>query len=203
MAIAAQHPDAVIITVTPQAGGRLIYVDGRGYSTTVEAPVGAVSETITLILTPLERPTHATVPLLFAGHAFTLEVYKGPYVQPGYVFDEPLTMIIDYGDEDVEGIDDETLTLQVRAGSEWEDAACDGYERAVDQNWLSVEICHLSEFALLGQPTPIDVGGATLVMSSPREFPACAVLVATMVVLLLLAAAVVGHREQAGCRPQG
>jgi uncharacterized repeat protein (TIGR01451 family) len=194
--IAVQDPDAVMITVTPEAGGTLVYTDGQGYTTAVEIPAGAVSETLTVILTPLDEPTHDTATLLFAGHAFTLEVYKGPHLQPGYVFGEPVVITIHYSDEDVLGLDEETLTLEVWTGSGWEDAACDGYERHIDMNWLSVEICHLSEFALLGPSAAIPVGGATLVPLPAGVLGARAALAAaTMVVLLLLAAAVVERRE--------
>jgi uncharacterized repeat protein (TIGR01451 family) len=196
VAIAAQHPDAVIITVTPEAGGTLVYTDTQGMTTTVEIPAGAVSETLTLILTPLDGPMHGTEPLRFAGHAFTLELYKGPYLQPGYVFAEPIVITIHYSDEDVWGMDEETLLLEVWTGSGWEDAACDGYERDLEANWVSVEICHLSEFALLGVARERPVGGVTLAALPLGPLPARASLVAaTMVLLVLLGAAVVGRRK--------
>jgi hypothetical protein len=193
-AIAAQHPDAVIVTVTPEAGGILEYTDGQGNTTTVEIPAGAVSETLTLILTPLDGPTHGTEPFRFAGHAFTLEVYRGPYLQPGYIFLVPVLITIHYSDQDVLGLDEETLILEVWTGTGWDDAACDGYDRHPYENWLSVEICHLSEFALLGEGRP--VGGATLVALPLGAMRVRAALAAAaMVLLLLLTASVVQRRE--------
>jgi hypothetical protein len=195
--IAAQHPDAVIIIVTPEGGGSGVYVDGQGQATTVDIPPGAVSEVITLILTPLGGPTHPTAPWAFAGQAFTLEAYQGPTLLPGTVFEEPLVVTIHYSDEDLAGIADEaTLMIATWTEGGWQDAACGDYVRQLDENWLSVEICQVSEFALLGEGSAIPVGGSTLAARPLPLSPAHgAVVVSLMIFLLLLAAAVVGRRE--------
>jgi hypothetical protein len=202
--IAAQHPDAVILTVTPGVGGTLVYTDGNGSTTTVLVPPGAVSETLTLIFTPLPKPSHATAPLAFAGHAFLLEAYKGPYVQPGYVFEEPLLITIHYSDDDIAGVDDEAeLRLYVWTGREWNDAACRAYTRQLDENWLSAEICHLSEFALLGEGQLVPVGGETLALP-PLESLWGRFLVLVVVMVATLAACPLLHsrkrpRSQSEC----
>jgi hypothetical protein len=97
-------------------------------------------------------------------------------------------------------MDEETLLLEVWTGSGWEDAACDGYERDLDANWVSVEICHLSEFALLGEALERPVGGLTLAVVPLGALPARASLhlqlaAASLTLLLLLIAAVVLRRE--------
>ncbi len=194
--IAAQHPDAVIITVTPEDGGTLIAVDDQGYTTTVEIPAGAVTDTLTLILTPLDGPTHPTVPFLFAGHAFLLEIYKGPYVQPGYVFKEPISITLHYSDEDVAGLDEAVLALYVWTGGTWEDAACNGYERHPAENWLAVEICHLSQFALLGQGQPVAVGGSTLAMAPSTSLWQRTLLIIPVMLAALAAAVVLTVRRR-------
>jgi uncharacterized repeat protein (TIGR01451 family) len=193
--IAAQHPDAVMVTVTPEAGGILEYTDGQGNTTTVEIPAGAVSETITIILTPLDGPSHSPDPWTFAGHAFTLEAYRGPYLLAGYVFRLPVSVTIEYSEEDIAQITDEAgLLIQTWVDGGWVDAACDGYLRDLEGNWLSTEICHLSEFALLGEGRA--VGGATLVpLPLGLLRTRAALTAASLVVLMLLAAAVVGRRE--------
>ncbi len=61
-----------------------------------------------------------------------------------------------YADADVNKVDEQTLTLDYWDGSRWVDAATTctpvvAYERHPAENWLAVPICHLSEFALLGQ----------------------------------------------------
>jgi hypothetical protein len=196
-AVAAQHPDAVIITVTPGAGATLVYTDTEGLTTTVSVPPSAVSETLRLVFTPLDGPTHSTAPLLFGGHAFLLEVYKGPYVQPGYVFGEPLLITIHYSDEDVARIIEAALTLDIWNGAGWEDAGCNGYERHVNENWLSVAICHLSEFALLGPGRPVPVGGATL-GAPPTVSPWQRAALVVLAMIVALAAAVIAK----GRRPR-
>jgi len=197
VAIAAQHPDAVIASVTSEGGGTLIYVSAQGYTTTVEIPAGAVSETITIILTPLDGPTYPTAPWAYAGHAFRLEAYRGPYLIPGYVFLAPVAVTIHYSDEDIAEIADEAeLLIRTWAAGAWVDAACDGYLREFGENWLSTQICHLSEFALLGPHIRVAVGGETLA-AAPLEvlsLPA-ALAITVMVLLLTLAAAVVRRRE--------
>jgi len=194
--IAPQHPRAVIVIVTPEAGGRLVYTDTQGLTATVEVPAGAVTQTLTLVFTPLDGPTHPTAPLLFAGHAFTLEAYHGPYLLPGYVFQEPIAVTIHYSDADVTGIDEATLALYRWAGGGWQDAVCGRYERHPAENWLSVEICHLSEFALLGRPIHAPIGGETLVArpTAGLGLPA-ALAVAVMALVLAFAAAAVRRRE--------
>jgi hypothetical protein len=189
-AVAAQHPDAVIITVTAGAGGTLVYTDTEGLTTTVAVPPSAVSETLKLVFTPLDGPTHPTAPLLFGGHAFLLEVYNGPYVQPGYVFGEPLLITIHYSDEDVARIIEAALTLDVWNGGTWEDAACGAYGRYLDENWLSVAICHSSEFALLGPGRPVPIGGATLAATPTNSAWQRAALVLLVMIVALTAAAV-------------
>jgi uncharacterized repeat protein (TIGR01451 family) len=194
--IAAQHPDAVMVTVTPEDGGTLVYTDGEGRTIKVEVPAGAVSETVTLVLTPLDGPTHPTAPLFFAGQAFTLELYQDGVRQLGYVFGEPVLITIHYSDEDVAGIDEATLALDVWTGGAWEDAACDGYQRHPDENWLSVEICHLSQFALLGQGQPVPVGGSTLAMApSTSLWQRTLVLMTVMLAVLALVVVLSGRRR--------
>jgi hypothetical protein len=69
----------------------------------------------------------------------------------GFTFEEPVTITIEYSDEDVEGLVEDELTLQYWDGSTWGDAACGDYDRDREANVISVPICHLSDFALFGE----------------------------------------------------
>jgi hypothetical protein len=54
-------------------------------------------------------------------------------------------------------LDENTLQLlfwKVSTGN-WIDAACGDYDRHPEDNWLAVPICHLSQFALIGEIAPI------------------------------------------------
>jgi hypothetical protein len=189
--------DAVTTTVTPEAGGTLVYTDAQGLTTTVRVPPGAVSETLTLVFTPLDEPTHPTAPLTFAGHAFTLELYRGTYLLPGYLFEEAVSIAIAYSETDIADVEDEsTLVLATWAGGRWRDAACEPVQRDVDANWLSVPICHLSEFALLGYGDEVPVGGATRPMAPPLGSWARVGVAVIAVVAVLAAAAVLVNRRK-------
>ncbi len=158
--------DAVVGPVTPSDGGTVTHTDGT--TVTVHVPAGAVTETLTLVYTPQDAPAHG-VPgtLQFAGQAFDLTAYLDGVAQPGYQFKSPITVTIHYSDDDVEDLDEETLELRYwdDASSQWLDAACGEYDRHPNENWLVVEICHLTDFGLLGQEgqdgEPVPVGGTT------------------------------------------
>jgi uncharacterized repeat protein (TIGR01451 family) len=141
-------------TVDPTTGGTLVYTDTQGNPTTVEVPGGAVSETVTLLYTPVSSLTQPISPnLCFAGHAFDLDAYQGGTLQPGFVFSKPVTITIYYSDDDVEGISESSLYLYYWTGAVWDDAACGPYDRHPDENWLAVPICHLSRYGILGTST--------------------------------------------------
>jgi uncharacterized repeat protein (TIGR02543 family) len=166
----------------PTAGSTLlVYTDTQGLTTTVEIPGGAVTETVTLVCAPHPTPTRPISPSMrFAGHAFDLDVYLNGVIQPGYRFNAPITITIQYSDEDVVGLDEGGLMLHHWDGVTWRDAACGaGYERHPGENWLSVEICHLTGFALLGQGQRVPVGGTTQPLAVlPRFEVVCALLMA-------------------------
>ncbi len=142
---------AVQTTVSPAVGGTLIYSDTQGNpTTTVTVPPNAVTRTVTLNYTPVNSAT-APAGFAFAGHAFDLRAYEGSNLLPSFTFAQPVIVTLHYTDADVAGLDENSLKLYYLNGSTWQDAACGAYERHPDQNWLSVPICHLSQFALFGK----------------------------------------------------
>ena len=158
--IVAQAADAVAATITPGEGGTL------NCGATITVPANAVTDSITLICTPIiSAPVSIPSGWFFAGHAFNLDAYLEGVLQPGFAFTKPITVAIHYSDEDVAGLIEEELVLMYWNGEAWEDAACgSGYDRHPDENWMAVPICHLTPFALLGPAFP--VGGVTLLASS-------------------------------------
>ncbi len=66
----------------------------------------------------------------------------------------PATITLHYTETDVIGLDEVSLALERwnAVTSAWEDAACGPYDRHPDENWLAVPVCHLSRFALFGEP---------------------------------------------------
>ena len=138
--------------VDPTTGGTLVYTDTQGNPTVVQVPGGAVTETTTLLYTPVET---TTVPsgFTFAGHAFDLGAYRSGTLLPSFTFSVPATITLYYSDADVDGLNEDALVLEYwdDSTSAWEDAACGSYDRHPDENWLAVPICHLSRFALFGE----------------------------------------------------
>lgn len=143
---------AIWETAEPDSAQSMSYVDEEADLTTVEIPAGAMTETATILFTPITTPT-ANVGFQFAGTAFELTALKDGAVLEGLAFERPVTITIEYSDMDVEGQDELTLRLEVwdPASEGWLDAACGSYDRHPDENWLSVPICHLSLYALFGQ----------------------------------------------------
>jgi glucose/mannose transport system substrate-binding protein len=143
--------------ITPGEPSTLVYTDTRGWTTTIQVPTGAVTETTMLGYVPVET-VMAPSGFAFAGHAFDLDAYQGGALLPGFTFSVPVTITINYDRSDLGGLDEGTLVLQYWSddASEWEDAAStctptSTYERRPNENWLAVPVCHLSRFAVFGK----------------------------------------------------
>lgn len=140
--------------VEPDPGGSLVYTDTQGLPTIIRVPPGGVTGTVVLAYVPLAAPTHPLPPLKrFAHHAFTLDAWTLDGVHlPGFVFQAPVTVEINYSNADVRQVTEPSLELDTWAGDAWQDAACGLYDRQAAANRLSLPVCHLSEFALIGEP---------------------------------------------------
>jgi ABC-type glycerol-3-phosphate transport system substrate-binding protein len=121
-------------------GGTLVYTNTQGFSATVDFAPGTVDVTRTVSYVPLEDlPTD--------GLAFALV--------PNLSFSRPVTITLHYLDEDVVGMDEETLKLYIYdwAAATWLDAdPCGGYVRDPLHNILQAAVCHFSDYALLDRP---------------------------------------------------
>jgi uncharacterized repeat protein (TIGR01451 family) len=139
------------VMVDPATGGKLIYTDAHGHRTIIEAPAGSVVETIALIYTPLETVT-APADYHDVGHAFELNAYQNGTLLPGYAFDLPIHVTIHYSASQVTGLDENLLVLMYwdTGTSEWQEGACGAYVRSPGADWLTIPICHVGRFALLG-----------------------------------------------------
>jgi hypothetical protein len=155
--------DGIPFTVYPEAGGALTYMDTQGSPTILQVPAGAVTETITLVYTPVSSATTPVTPnLFFAGHAFNLRAYVGTRLLSSFVFSEPITVTIHYSDADVAGLTEETLRLYYREGSAWTGSGITPVTMDTANNRLVARIAHLSQFALFGfrvAPTGVIIDG--------------------------------------------
>lgn len=146
------------MVVEPDSGGTLVYTDPTGTATTITVPTDAVTSTIEIVFTPVAE---AAPPqgLDFAGHAFTLDAYSDGSLLDEFTFNQPITLTLQYNNADVAGMDESNLTLFYwdELNSAWLDVAgtCSppsSYDRHLEENWLSVPVCHLSQFGLFGSP---------------------------------------------------
>ncbi len=148
------------VAVTPGAGGTLTLPSPGGRSITITIPPDAVTETFTLLYTPLGAPTDPPAGWRYAGRAFALSAYR-----LGHVVTVPLglpaVIALTYSDGEVAGLLEDTLRLLARDDGGWVDAAttcapASAYLREPGANRLQVAVCRLGEFALFAQPAPPD-----------------------------------------------
>jgi peptide/nickel transport system substrate-binding protein len=147
--------------LTPTGGGSLSYEDTQGMITTVQVPPSAVTENTTLAYVPLAAVTPPQN-FAYAGLAFDLNALVGGVLQKGFVFEKPVTLTVDYTDEQIAGLNENALMLYYwdEAKQSWKDAAetcspASTYTRQPSENRLSVQICHLSRFALFQPNYPL------------------------------------------------
>lgn len=129
---------------------------GENSQLTLQIPPNAVTETVALVLqivTPQSTPTGFT----FGGQGFTLDVALNSAIQAEYHFQHPITVTLDYNEDKLGNIAEESLLLFFfdEAQQAWIDAAktCtppSQYDRQLDVNRVQVAICHLTEFAIFG-----------------------------------------------------
>ena len=136
-------------TITGGTGGSLTSNDGN---TEITIPPDAVEGEVTFTFEPQPPLDLANV---YSNNRFELTA-QDSLEDPVTEFAKPLTVKLSYDEEDLKGGWEEDLILYYwDAGvNQWLDVVttCDGgvYTRNLAENWLSVNICHLSEFNLFG-----------------------------------------------------
>lgn len=185
--ITFQDPPPTIANIDPETGGSLTYTDDFGFSTIVEVPSNAVSQTTRLSYTPRNEPGFPLPPeLIFANRAFDLDASENllflPVIQgsqastaqvparldpaalaptapsQSFTFLRPVTITVEYSDDDVVGIDEGTLRLYYYDEAEgmWDDIlfTCPDpgqYTSNPEQNYIQVQACHLSRMGMIGR----------------------------------------------------
>lgn len=149
--------DATEAPIDPETGGTLVYTDTQGTTFSVAVPANGITESVTLVHMPMGPATPPTG-LAFAGLAFNLSAYQDGVPLSGFTFLQPVLVTIVYQDALIAGLDEETLLLTYwdEDAAMWRDVAetCtppSTYIRDLENNTLSVEICHLTNFALFGE----------------------------------------------------
>jgi len=148
--------------ITPDGTGTnsLIYTDYQGNHHTFDVPPGAVTETVRLRFYPLVSNIDEPPDYMVALNAFRLNAIIGGVPQDTFAFAEPLTLTVEYYDEDiVYHFIENSIALYTwdDATSTWLDAdetcpLAERYKRLdTTQDLYEVGLCQLSEFGLSGK----------------------------------------------------
>ena len=150
--------------ISPAEGGELFFDFTGGGAVTVQVPAGAVGETIVLQAT---SATPASIPSgsELVGFSFNLTALQDGHPLAGFDFLLPVTIYVDYTDEQIAGLNEVSLRLYFwdEATETWLDAAqtCDPlstYTRNRLENWFSIDICHLTQFAVFASIETVPEG---------------------------------------------
>lgn len=120
----------------------------------IDIPADAVEGTLTILFAPQPYPNQDIGALTFAGNSFELTASIGE--DPVTTFAQPLILTLQYDLASLGVIPEDALILYYwdMVQHAWVDAAstCEGggYTRNLDEDWLSLPICYLSKFAILG-----------------------------------------------------
>ena len=141
--------------LTPAVAGSLVYTNSNGGQIRLEFPGNAVTQSTELIISPTAAAAAPPAGLSFAGNSFELVALRNGQPYDGFAFESAITVTLSYSDTDMDDVDESTVGLYFLQGNTWIDAAttcapATTYSRDLSNNWLSVAICHLSEFALIG-----------------------------------------------------
>lgn len=144
-------------TLEPTGGGELSYDAGDGRTITVVVPGGSVAEETALLYTLADGdPVGGPPNLVYAGQAFTLAAYRHGERLPDFTFDLPIAITIGFNGSDLAHLIPASLALHYWDGAGWLAAGttCATGVATLNPaaNELTVSVCHLTQFALFGQP---------------------------------------------------
>jgi predicted outer membrane repeat protein/parallel beta-helix repeat protein len=149
--------------VGQNTGGQLTYVNNQGFTTTVLLPPGLVTTNTTIIFNNLNGESITSTPpsgLMFSGKLFDLDAFLGANQIHNITFTKPVTIVIQYSDADLAGIDEDSLRVY-RFETTWNGVVINDWRPIgfrpgesqvldVDNNTLTVVLRGFSRFAKLG-----------------------------------------------------
>lgn len=149
---ATTQPGGTQIDVAPtDVDPKILEYNGAAGTTTVTIPAGAASQEATLSYVPITT----NVGYNFTEKMFTLTAFQNSMPVESYPFTQPVSMQVGYSEAGLRGVAEEDLTILLYdpVTHQWWDAAtsctpASTYKRNLEENWVKVDICHLSLFAL-------------------------------------------------------
>ena len=150
------------VDVVPDAEALLAYKHYHWTEGTVAFPAGAVTEDVSIGYYPQVNSLQPLPEGMVSFDPFHLTVFKEGIAQDAYALEEPVTVTVVYppvvGMRCQGCVDEATLALYVWDGEAWEEAqnTCppdSRYENLLmESNTYQVNVCHLSEFIMMGTP---------------------------------------------------
>jgi hypothetical protein len=139
--------------IDPVNGGRLTHNDSAGGGIVVDVPPGAVATPVTLLYNAVEFAGGTAGDMVFAGRSFQLNAVANGQVVEHMAFALPVRVSVSYDPALVSAGGAGKLALYVEQDGGWVDAATtcaptSTYRHDAATHTLSVDICHLSEYAL-------------------------------------------------------
>ena len=109
-----------------------------------------------IMLAPLSTPGHAYLPMLWMRNSFDLSAWndQGAVTQ----FQKPLNFTLYYAENEIGPLPEDQLMVELLDEDYmvWRNAVStcvDGeYTRNLNENWVSLPVCHLTEFGLFNIP---------------------------------------------------
>jgi len=153
-----------VVEIDPDSGGKLVYTDTQGIPTSLEIPAEAVTETTTILYTPRHpQAVPDFIPgLAPGGHVFDLVAYREEKPVPDFTFEKIVTLTIEYTEDDVVMLEEDTLAPYRWTGDEWEKIGA----RPVETYTLDAEDDRLTVYLeSLGRLSTMGVGGDCLFLS--------------------------------------
>jgi hypothetical protein len=130
----------------------------------IAVPEGALDTETQFTYLSYSSLAYSTGGMGYAGISFQLTAQQTVSGDPVTTFDLPLQVTVHYDPVSLGDLPEESLRLYFwdADGAAWQDVVttCSGgdYDRNFDQNWFSVPLCHLSEFAVLGETPSGETG---------------------------------------------
>ena len=139
------------VTATPGEGGITTLTNPDGSKIKLIVPAGAISENTDFTvkakdINSVNQPAPESGLFLIAGQVYEIKARAG--TKSITVFNKPLTLIFTYTDDQIKGLDENSLKIYYWNGEEW--VALENSEVDVDNNTVTVSIDHFTLFALLG-----------------------------------------------------
>ncbi len=149
------------VIATPGEGGITTLITADGNKVKLAIPPGAISGNTVFTIERLDvdsvnQPSPESGLFFIDGLVYEIKAERdGEFIT---TFDKPLTLTFTYTDEQIEGLDENSLKIYYWDGKKW--VVLESSESDIDNNTVTVLIDHLTLFALMGSKIKLVEGAA-------------------------------------------